>query len=79
MPFSRNILDFRHSKSATLGVFSLLEVLLLLLKKNRTFSAFSDKYEWKQWHYVIVIKYFSWTLYCKILFVSIFALLIVKF
>ena len=57
----------RHCKSVTLGFFSLLNVLLLLLKKNIIFSAFSGKHEWKLWHNFMwfVVKYFSWTLHCN--------------
>ena len=58
------------------GVFYLLDALLLLLKENMIFPAFCGKYERKCWHvFIFVVKYFSWTVYCKIFFVSIFALL----
>ena len=61
--------------------FSLLNALLLLLKENIIFPGFCGKYERKRWYVFIsfAMEYFSWTLYCKIFFVSIFALLFVKF
>ena len=34
----------------SIGVFSLLDVLLLFLKETIIFAAFCGKYERKQWH-----------------------------
>ena len=65
---------FQTLQIDNIGVFSLLDVLLLPSKENIIFPTFCGKYERKQWHVFIyfAVEYFSWILYCKIFFISTF-------